>query len=228
MDIRGGYFFADLLGVIHALRTQGFTPRLIFLESTEEMLVRRFKATRRRHPLATRHRSLLDSIRLERKQMQELRENADKVIDTTDTDPKALKNEITSLFNEQRQPGQFLVNVISFGYKFGVPLDADLLFDVRFLRNPHYVPELQPLTGVDPAIEAYVMADPAASAYLEKLEDLLLFSLPRYGAEGKSYLTVGIGCTGGRHRSVVFARLIGDFLRAHGYESVLEHRDFKK
>jgi UPF0042 nucleotide-binding protein len=228
MDIRGGYFFADLLGVIHTLRAQGFTPRLIFLESTEETLVRRFKATRRRHPLATRHRSLLDSIRLERKQMQELRENADKVIDTTDTDPKALKNEITSLFNEQRQPGQFLVNVISFGYKFGVPLDADLLFDVRFLRNPHYVPELQPLTGVDPAIEAYVMADPTASAYLEKLEDLLLFSLPRYGAEGKSYLTVGIGCTGGRHRSVVFARLIGDFLRAHGYESVLEHRDFKK
>lgn len=228
MDIRGGYFFQDLFSAIQTLRALGFTPRLIFLEASEETLVRRFKMTRRRHPLATRHRTLLESIRLERKQLQELRANADKVIDTTDTDAKTLKVEVASLLNEHMSNGQMLVNVLSFGYKHGVPLDADLLFDVRFLRNPHYVPELQRLTGNDALIEAYVMDDPDAPAYLEKLKDLLSFSLPRYGEEGKSYLTVGIGCTGGHHRSVVFARLLADYLRSSGYEVVLEHRDIKK
>jgi UPF0042 nucleotide-binding protein len=228
MDIRGGFFFQDLIGAVQNLRTLGLSPRLIFLEASEETLIRRFKETRRRHPLATRHRTLLESIRLERKQMQSLRENADKILDTTSIDAKTLKNEIASLFKLQRKAGQMLVNVLSFGYKFGIPLEADLLFDVRFLRNPHYVSELQPLTGNDPAIEEYVLADPSAMDYLRKLEDLLLFLLPKYGEEGKSYLTVGIGCTGGHHRSVVFARLIADFLRKHGYEVVLDHRDLKK
>jgi len=228
MDIRGGYFFQDLSGAIQNLRFIGFTPRLIFLESTEETLVRRFKETRRRHPLATRHRTLLESIRLERKQMQDLRAIADKVIDTTNTDPKSLKNEIASLFKEKSTSDRMQVNVVSFGYKHGIPLDADLLFDVRFLRNPHYQQELQSLTGADPTIESFVMADEDADIYLKKLQDLILFSLPRYGDEGKSYLTVGIGCTGGHHRSVVFARLLADALRANGYEVVLEHRDIKK
>ena len=228
MDIRGGFFFQDLFGAVQNLRTLGFSPRLIFLEAAEETLLRRFKETRRRHPLATRHRTLLESIRLERKQMQDLRASADKIIDTTDTDAKTLKAEIASLFKSQRHAGQMLVNVLSFGYKHGVPLDVDLLFDVRFLRNPHYVSTLQPLTGNDAAVEEYVLADPAAQEYLRKLEDLLLFSLPRYGEEGKSYLTVGIGCTGGHHRSVVFARLIAEFLRKHGYAVVLDHRDIKK
>lgn len=228
MDIRGGYFFQDLSEVVESLRQLAFKPRLIFLEATEEMLVRRFKETRRRHPLATRHRTLLDSIRLERKQLQELRASADKIIDTTGMGSKALKAEIASLFSERDGSSGMMVNLISFGYKHGVPLDADLMFDVRFLRNPHYVPELQPLTGADPAIEAYVMDDPAAPEYLEKLKDLLRFSLPRYGDEGKSYLGVAVGCTGGHHRSVVFARLLADFLREQGYEVVLEHRDLKR
>ncbi|HEY3377815.1 MAG TPA: RNase adapter RapZ [Armatimonadota bacterium] len=228
MDIRGGYFFRDLAGVVLSLREQGFTPRLLFFEASEEALVRRFKETRRRHPLATRHRTLLESIRLERKQLQELRATADKIIDTSDTDVKALKVEITTLFQDRGRSGAMLVNMVSFGYKHGIPLDADLLFDVRFLRNPHYVPELQHLTGNDPAIEAYVMEDPAAPQYLEQLASLLTFSLPRYGEEGKSYLTVGIGCTGGHHRSVVFARLLASHLRQQGYEIVLEHRDIKK
>lgn len=228
MDIRGGYFFHDLVGAVQTLREQGFSPRLIFLEASEEALLRRFKTTRRRHPLATRHRTLLDSIRLERKQMTELRSTADKIIDTSNMDSKALKAEIASLFSDDSHNGQLLLNVMSFGYKYGVPLDADLLFDVRFLRNPHYVIELQPLTGNDPAIEAYVMEDPAAPEYLQRIEDMLLFSLPRYGDEGKSYLTIGIGCTGGRHRSVVFARLLAEFLRKNGYEVMLDHRDIKK
>lgn len=229
MDIRGGYFFQNLAEVVQSLRALEFRPRLLFLESSEETLLRRFKETRRRHPLATRHRTLLDSIRLERKQMQELRANADKVIDTSSTDTKTLKDEIAALFDEKvRTGGSMLVNVLSFGYKYGVPTDADLVFDLRFLRNPHYVPSLQPLTGVDQAIEAYVMEDPAATEYLDKLRDLLAFSLPRYGDEGKSYLTVAVGCTGGRHRSVVFARLLAGFLRSKGYEVVLAHRDVKR
>jgi len=228
MDIRGGYFFQNLADVVLSLRGFGFRARVIFLEAAEETLVRRFKETRRRHPLATRHRTLLESIRLERKQMQELRASADKVVDTTNTDTKTLKEDIAALFNEKVRTGGMLVNVLSFGYKHGVPTDADLMFDVRFLRNPHYVPALQPLTGAEPAIEAYVMEDEAASTYLEKLQDLLSFSLPRYGEEGKSYLTVAVGCTGGHHRSVVFARLLADFLRTKGYEVVLEHRDIKR
>jgi len=228
MDIRGGYFFRDLITVVQQLHDMHFHPRLIFLEASEEVLLRRFKETRRRHPLATRHRTLQDSISLERRQMEELRATADKVIDTTNTDTKSLKQEIASLFERNMSTGQMLINVLSFGYKNGIPQGADLLFDVRFLRNPYYIAELQSLTGNDAAIEEYVMADPAAPIYLEKLRDLLQFSLPRYGEEGKSYLTVGIGCTGGHHRSVVFARLLVDFLREQGYEVVLEHRDIRK
>ncbi|MHB9026925.1 MAG: RNase adapter RapZ [Armatimonadota bacterium] len=227
-DIRGGYFFQDLYDVVLSLRSLEYKPRLVFLEASEETLVRRFKETRRRHPLASRHRTLLESIRLERKKMQALRAGADKVIDTTATNPNSLKEEISALFSDKARSSQMLVNVLSFGYKFGIPVDADLLFDVRFLRNPHYVPELQPLTGADPAVRDYVLEDPDAHVYLDKIKDMLLFLLPRYSNEGRSYLTVGIGCTGGHHRSVVFACLLADYLREQGYEIVLDHRDLKK
>lgn len=227
MDVRGDIFFADLADVIEQLRALGFMPRLLFLEASEEALLRRFKETRRRHPLATRHRTLLDSIRLERKQLQELRAGADKVIDTSQLNPKSLKEDIAALF-KARATGTMLVNVLSFGYKHGVPADADLVFDVRFLRNPHYVPALQPLTGSDANVEHYVMEDPLAQAFLTKLDDLLLFTLPLYRDEGKSYLTVAIGCTGGHHRSVVMARMLGATLRREGYEVVVEHRDIKR
>jgi UPF0042 nucleotide-binding protein len=228
MDIRGGHFFQSTAAEVLNLRTLGFRPRLLFLEAAEETLVRRFKETRRRHPLATRHRSLIDSIRLEVRQLAELRAAADKVIDTTDTNPRTLRDEIAALLSDTVTTGQMTVNVLSFGYKYGVPMDADLMFDVRFLRNPHYVHELQALTGADPSIEAYVMADPDAAPFLARLQELLIFTLPRYKEEGKSFLTVAVGCTGGRHRSVVFARLISDHLRENGYDVVLEHRDWKK
>jgi len=228
MDIRGGFFFQNLADVVVALRTLGFRSRLLFLEASEETLLRRFKETRRRHPLATPRSTLLESIRLERKQMESLRENADKVIDTTDTDAKTLKEDITSLFDGKTSTNRMLVHVISFGYKYGIPTDADLIFDVRFLRNPHYDPALQPLTGENAAVERYVMEDPSAATYLDKVRDLLAFSLPRYKEEGKLYFTVAIGCTGGRHRSVVFVRLLSDFLRMHHYEVVVEHRDVKR
>lgn len=228
MDIRGGYFMQDLSGVISKIRQLDVCPRLIFLEASEEVLLRRFKTTRRRHPLTTRHRTLLESIRMERRQMQEIRALADKIIDTSQTDAKALKHELSTLFSTGAESGQLVINVYSFGFKYGVPLDADLVFDVRFLRNPYYDTELRQLNGNNSAIEEYVMADPAAAEYLEKLSDMLLFTLPRYGDEGKSYLTVGIGCTGGHHRSVVFARLLADRLRENNYLVVLDHRDIDK
>ncbi len=228
MDIRGERFAKNISEVVAELQALGFRARLIFLEAAEEVLVRRFKETRRRHPLATRHRTLLESIRMERKQLQDFRAGADKIIDTTNTNSKTLKEEITALFSDQLSAQKMQVNILSFGYKYGVPTDADLLFDVRFLRNPHYQPAMQGLTGNDPTVQEYVMADPDAPSYLEKLQDLLTFSLPRYGEEGKCYLTVGVGCTGGRHRSVVFARLIADHLRKQGYEVLLDHRDMKK
>jgi RNase adapter protein RapZ len=227
-DVRGHQFRQDIAGVTQTLRDLGFTARMLFLEASEDALIRRFKETRRRHPLASKHRTLQESIRLEQRQLQDLRASADKVLDTSVMEPRTLKQEIASLFSGIGTKDQLQVKVLSFGYKNGAPSDADLLFDVRFLRNPHYVPDLQPLTGNDPAVDAYVMADPAASEYLAKLQDLLAFSLPRYGEEGKSYLTVGVGCTGGHHRSVVFARHLADFLRTTGYEVVLEHRDIKK
>jgi RNase adapter protein RapZ len=227
-DVRGHQFRQNISGVTQALRELGFTPRVIFLEAAEEILLRRFKETRRRHPLASRHRTLQDSIRLEQRQLEDIRAEADKVLDTSDMAPRVLKQEIASLFSDRLSPERLQVNVISFGFKHGTPSDVDLLFDVRFLRNPHYVPELQPLTGADPAVDDYVMADPDAQSYLDRLQDLLAFCLPRYNEEGKSYLTVGVGCTGGRHRSVVFARRLADFLREQGYEVVLEHRDARK
>jgi RNase adapter protein RapZ len=227
-DVRGHQFRQDITEVTQMLRNLGFTPRVLFLEASEEILIRRFKETRRRHPLASKHRTLQESIRLEQRLLQDLRAAADKVVDTTDTEPRALKQEIATLFSGNARPMKLQVNVLSFGFKNGSPSDADLMFDVRFLRNPHYVPDLQPLTGIDPAVEAYVMADPDTKPYLTRVEELLGFCLPRYGKEGKSYLTVAVGCTGGHHRSVVIARHLADFLRKSGYEVVLEHRDIKK
>jgi UPF0042 nucleotide-binding protein len=228
IDIRGERFTENFADQVNTLKQYGFTPRLIFLESSEEILVRRFKETRRRHPLAGRHRSLLESIRLERKHLESLREIADKVIDTSQNSTKALKDEIISLIDEDKTCEGMLVNVMSFGFKYGLPTDADLVFDVRFLKNPHYIPELREHTGAEKEVEDYVMTDPDAPLFLEKLKDFIDFTVPRYSCEGKSYLTIAIGCTGGRHRSVLYARKIVEHISNQGYRAVLEHRDWKK
>jgi len=227
VDVRGGAFFDDLASSLAELERMGCDYRILFIAASDEALVRRYKETRRRHPLAGQKRSLLGSIRGERKLLAALKEKAHKVIDTSDLPVQQLRAEVASLF-AARGTGGMIVTVISFGYKLGVPLDADLVFDLRFLPNPHYVRELRPLSGKDGPVRDYVMASSGAAEFLQRLFDFLDFVLPLYAREGKAYLTIALGCTGGRHRSVALAPQVADHLRPQGYRVIVEHRDIAK
>jgi UPF0042 nucleotide-binding protein len=227
IDIRGGAFFADLTAALAELARVGCDYRILFLSASDEALVRRYKETRRRHPLAGQKRSLLGSIRAERKLLAALKEKAHKVIDTSDLPAQQLRAEVASLFTAPGS-GRMVVTLVSFGYKLGVPLDADVVFDLRFLPNPHYARELRPLSGKDGPVRDYVMASAGAAEFLRHLFDFLDFALPLYAREGKAYLTIALGCTGGRHRSVALAPEVADHLRAQGYRVLVEHRDVAK
>ncbi|MFO0617106.1 MAG: RNase adapter RapZ [Polyangiaceae bacterium] len=203
--------------------------RVFFLDASDEALLRRFNETRRPHPLRrweTGREQVIDGIRLERDRLGPLRALATVVIDTSGMRVHDLRRRISSMIRaEGGSPVSMQVRVLSFGFKHGVPSDADLVFDVRFLDNPHFVDELRPLTGVDERVRAYVLKDPAAAPFLEKTRDLLTFLLPRYAEEGKSYLTIALGCTGGQHRSVTTAIVLGDALEKLGYPLRVVHRD---
>jgi UPF0042 nucleotide-binding protein len=204
-DVRGGDYFADLSGVLEGLKRTGLQPTLVFLEATEEALVDRFKETRRRHPLAPDGR-VLDGIRLEREALTSLRDVADVVIDTTGTTGAMLRRKIAvDLLGPLEAETRLALTILTFGFKNGPPRDADLMLDVRFLPNPHYREDLRPLTGRDPAVVTYVEAGDLAREFYERLDPLLDFLLPAYLAEGKTHLTIAIGCTGGRHRSITVA-----------------------
>jgi UPF0042 nucleotide-binding protein len=204
-------------------KSRGSNLRLLFLDCDDEILRRRFTETRRRHPLSP-DRPATDGIARERQLMTPLRECADLVIDTSQLSPAGLRQLIAGHFGEART-AQPALSVISFAYRHGVPREADLVFDVRFLANPHYVDELRPLTGTDPRVRAYVEADPAFPLLMTRLEELLMPLLPLYQKEGKSYLTIAFGCTGGRHRSVVVAESFAALLRRFGRLAVVQHRD---
>lgn len=225
-DVRGGRI-EDLLPALATLEEAGTRPTLVFLEASDEELVRRFKETRRTHPLFDQAGGILPAIAEERRYLGVVRERADIVIDTTDLHAADLRARLLDTFALTREDRQhpLTVTVASFGFKHGVPLDADLVFDVRFLRNPHYDDTLRPFDGRTEAVERYVMADERTEAFLERLYDLVGWSLPHYVSEGKAYLTVGIGCTGGRHRSVVVAEKLSRFLRERGYRVLTQHRD---
>ncbi|HEY8497004.1 MAG TPA: RNase adapter RapZ [Limnochordales bacterium] len=223
IDIRGGQFFEHLFDALAELEEVGFKYTILFLEASDEALVRRFKATRRRHPLVP-DGSILDGIREERRRLQQLRGRAHHIIDTSHMTPRDLKEKIAHLFG-QGQDERVAVTVMSFGFKNGVPIDADLVFDVRFLPNPYWVEDLAPADGTDPAVEEYVFKWPVTQKFMEKLYDLLDFLMPQYTAETKSHLLIGIGCTGGRHRSVAVARRLGEFLKSRGYRVAVQHRD---
>lgn len=225
-DVRAGSELAGLLPALATISEQAVAPTLLFLEASDEALVQRFKETRRTHPLFLESRGILPALHAERALLGPLKERADKVIDTTELSPTDLRATLLELFggSEQRQH-PLTVTVSSFGFKHGVPLDADLVFDVRFLRNPHYVDELRPFDGRDADVERYVMADERTSCFLERLYDLVGWSLPHYVGEGKAYLTVAIGCTGGKHRSVVIGEKLARFLKDRGYRVLLQHRD---
>jgi UPF0042 nucleotide-binding protein len=197
--------------------------RVLFLDCDDDVLVRRYTETRRRHPLAT-DRPVSDGIALERRTLGLLRDRADQVLDTTNLSGHDLKRLLAAHFASDREAG-LTVAVTSFSYKRGLPREADLVFDVRFLANPHYVEALRALTGRDALVGAYVAADPAFEPFFERLSALLLDLLPRYGREGKSYLTIAIGCTGGRHRSIYVAEELGGLLRRAGHRVTVLHRD---
>lgn len=226
IDIRGGGFFEKAAEAINEMETEGASTTL-FLEATDEELVQRFKETRRRHPLAGQG-SVLEALQRERESLLPLREQADHVIDTTDLRPADLRARLFSLFGGGEETKRLFISVISFGFKNGLPRDADLVFDVRFLRNPHYVDELRPLTGLDRQVHDYVWSDAVTQDFFARMRGFLGFLLPRYEEEGKTQLTIAIGCTGGQHRSVAVSAQLGMHLRELGYPVVNEHRDIQQ
>lgn len=224
IDIRGGSFFDDIFEALENLEQNGFTYEILYLEAREEVLVRRFKESRRRHPLSSTG-SILEGIQAEQERLQELRGKATMIIDTSDLNARSLRDIINQNYSQLTQEEKMLVTIVSFGFKNGIPLDADLIFDVRFLPNPHYVDSLRNLNGNHPEVATYVLKWPVASRFLAKLDDFVDFLGPQYIKEGKNNLIIGIGCTGGQHRSVTIANKLGDFLRAKGYRVVVDHRD---
>jgi len=222
MDIRGGQFFTGLDAALSYLDGRGIAYEILFLEAVDEVLVRRYKESRRQHPLSSGGR-ILESIIKERRRLAELRGRASKIIDTSELAPRQLKEQITELFGESRR--RLVINIISFGYKYGIPLDADLVMDVRFLPNPYYVPSLRAFTGHDRCVADFVLASPETQQFMEQFTALLRFLIPRYLQEGKSYLVIAIGCTGGQHRSVTLANKLGELLRRDSYDAIVKHRD---
>jgi UPF0042 nucleotide-binding protein len=228
VDVREGNFLSSFPKVFKRLRVmRGLNPVLIFLEADDSALVRRFSETRRPHPLAPK-RSAAEGIREERARMAAIREMADEIVDTSAMTVHELRRFFMNLTRDRAQPG-LVVTVLSFGYKHGVPLDADLMFDVRCLPNPHFVPELKAKTGRDRAVVRFMEADVPTGEFIKRLEDYLRFVVPHYVAEGKSYLTVAIGCTGGRHRSVMIADRLQKALAGVGGVRVrVRHRDISQ
>lgn len=224
VDVRGREFFSGIATALDVLEERQVGYRIVFLEAREEVLLHRFKETRRRHPLADTGR-VLAAIREEQNLLSEVRGRANFILDTSDLTPKQLRAEVERIISQESGLARLMVQIVSFGFKFGVPLDADLLFDVRFLPNPNYVRELHQLTGRDPAVRDYVLQWPIAEQLLEHLVGLVNFLLPQYMAEGKSQLVLAIGCTGGQHRSVVIAQQLADRLAAPDRQIFVEHRD---
>jgi UPF0042 nucleotide-binding protein len=222
VDVRSGAFFADLTEALGQLAVRGSDPRIVFLEASDEVLVRRHEAVRRPHPLQGEG-MLSDGIARERAMLRDLRADADIVLDTTNLNVHELAAKVVQSF-EQVSPGLH-VTIMTFGYKYGLPVDADLVLDCRFLPNPHWVPELRPLTGQDPAVRDYVLGQPGARPVLDSYEQVLALVGEGYLREGKRYATVAIGCTGGKHRSVAMAEELVARLAAGGVDATVVHRD---
>lgn len=226
-DLRGGEFFSSLSEALSNLEKEGFHIEVLFLDAADETLIRRYKESRRRHPLSPSGR-VLDGIQAERQQLEELRIRADHIIDTSNLSSQQLRTRVAELFCKSQGLGQMAVSVISFGFKYGIPMDSDLIMDVRFLPNPFYVESLRPLTGEHELVREYVFGNQMAQDFMEKYLDLLEYILPKYIREGKTHLVIGIGCTGGQHRSVAIAERVGSFLKEHDYTISIKHRDAAK
>ena len=226
--VGAGARHADLVGHLAALRDSGARVRQLYLEASTDTLVRRYESTRRRHPLLVAGEGLPEAIERERGLLEPVRAEADVVVDTSNLNVHELHDRIVGLFGETDVDVAMQTRVVSFGYKHGLPVDVDVVLDCRFLPNPHWVEELRPQTGLDRAVREHVLENPTTTQFLEHLERLLDLLLPAYVAEGKAYLTLAFGCTGGRHRSVVMAEAVADLLRARHLEPVVVHRDVEK
>lgn len=223
-DVRSQRFSSDLRAAIDALRHRGIDVRVLFLDAADAALVARFESVRRPHPLATDAR-LEAGIAIERELMSDLRAEADLIIDTTDLNVHQLRSRIVAAFGESGDADALTITLVSFGYKYGTPTDADIVIDCRFLDNPHWVPELRPLTGLDEPVREHVMGQPGAVEFCDRFADLLGLMADGYRSEGKHFVTVAIGCTGGRHRSVAIVREIADRLGPVGAHVTVDHRD---
>ena len=220
----GGEEYVEEVGpALDHLRATGNRLRVLYLEASDEVLVQRFEGTRRRHPLEAE--GVVESITRERELLEPIKTEADVVVDTSDLNVHQLRDRIVHLFGSGEPTGGMRTQVVSFGYKYGIPRDVDLVLDCRFLPNPHWVEELRPHSGLEEPVRDYVMSQPDTGKFLERLNELLDLLLPGYVKEGKSYLSIAVGCTGGHHRSVVLAEEIAQILRDHGFDPVVSHRD---
>jgi len=226
-DVRAAGFAAEFPSIFLTIDRAQVNPRLLFLESSDEALVRRFSETRRPHPVS-KDLPIADAIQRERDLLDELRGMADLVFDTSQWNVHEIRSKVNHAFATHAQGAEMVVSLVSFGFKYGVPTGSDLLFDVRFLPNPHFVPDLRPLTGRDPAVLSYLEAQPDYVELVDRLSELLLYLLPRYKKENRSYLSVAIGCTGGRHRSVAIVESLRQRLGAAGWDPRLRHRDIDR
>ena len=227
-DVRAGQSFSGLLDAMDALDAKGVEYSVVYVEAATEVIVHRYKETRRSHPLSTDGTPLQDAVIKEKQLLARVRERANYLIDTSALTTAGLRSELIRLFEGDEPQRAMVVNVQSFGFKYGLPMDADLVFDVRFLPNPYYIAELRQKTGLMPEVRDFVFSYQQTADYMTRVEDLLAFSLPLYFEEGKTELVIAVGCTGGRHRSVAVARAIGEYVAKRGFPTVVNHRDIDR
>lgn len=227
MDVRGGELLNDLFPGLEALEKEGFPYEIIFMEASDKVLIKRYKETRRSHPLAPDGR-IIKGIDAERKLLEKIKDKSNYIIDTSNLTPRQLKEEIINIVEKGKTFKGMVISVISFGFKYGIPIDCDLVFDVRFIPNPYYIEHMRRLTGLDEPVRDYVLKSRDTKEFLSKLKDMLDFLIPNYVKEGKSQLVIGIGCTGGRHRSVAIAEALYEALVERQYTVVIDHRDIDK
>lgn len=227
IDTRGGGLFADLFDSLQELTEGGHTYEIIFFDCSDAELIKRYKETRRLHPLARSER-IEDGIIREREILKEIKEKAEHIIDTSYLLSKDTRGVLYKIYCEEEAFDSLMITIVSFGFKYGIPIDADLVFDVRFAPNPYYIPEMRPCTGNDKIVSDYVMQFDVSKDFLAKLEDMVGFLIPNYKKEGKNQLVIAIGCTGGKHRSVTLANALYDFLQKRGHTVIKQHRDIEK
>ena len=227
-DVRTASSFTELFTVLDQLKTMDGACRMLFLEASPETIIKRYKETRRRHPLSGDTTSLAEAVEKERTMMEPVRARADFIIDTSRTSTAQLRAELLRLFDGKDEKSGLAVSVTSFGFKYGLPMEADLVLDVRFMPNPFYIDELRRQTGLDAPVADYVFSFPQTGAFMKKLEDLLSFTLPLYAEEGKTSLVIAVGCTGGHHRSVAVTHALAEYIRGLGYQTAENHRDISR